>query len=80
MEPSTDKFVFSVMQRLIMLHYFCNLTLGEVFVHERQLIYTPGILLANNRPLCASDKVAFIKRPIFIRTRTVAMSTNWNVH
>jgi hypothetical protein len=61
MKFSTGKFLLSVIQRLMTLHYFCNLTLGEVFVHQRQLIYTLGVLLANNGPLCPHDKVAFIK-------------------
>lgn len=32
-----------------------------MFVHQGQLIYTSGILVANNGPHCAGDKVAFIK-------------------
>jgi hypothetical protein len=47
MKISTGKFLLSLIQRWMMLHYFCNWTPGEVFVHQRQLIYTPGILLAN---------------------------------
>jgi len=80
MKLSTGKILLSVILRLMMLHYFCNLTLGEVFVHQRQLIYTPGILLANNGPLSVGGKMAFIKWPFFIRTCTVATSTKWNVH
>jgi hypothetical protein len=80
MKISTGKFLLFVIQRLMMLHYFCNLTLGDGLFPQRQLIYTPGMLLANNGPLCAGDKVAFIKRPFFIRTCTFETSTKWNVH
>jgi hypothetical protein len=47
-----------------------------VFVHQRQLIYTPGILLANNGPLSVGDKEALIKCALFfIRVCTIVKST-----
>lgn len=62
------------------MHYFRNYTLGSLFIHERQPIYTPGILLADNGSLCAGDKKAFKNAPFFIRTCAVARGTKWSLY
>jgi hypothetical protein len=47
------------------MYYFRNVTLGEVPVHQRQLVCTPAILLANKGPLFAGDKEAFVTSALF---------------